>query len=86
MKKTKFEIIRPLDSININPEKDTYYILHDNFISSAENVTEEENKIAMKYLSLIHTSLEDNDEIVFSLQSINIYNLVIYDVILMVEN
>lgn len=78
MKKSTFEFISPMESINMIPEKDTYYIFHDDYFLPVEKATSIEKRIAEKYLTFLNTSLDDQDEIVFVLQSIDLYNFLIH--------
>lgn len=78
MKKSTFEIISPMESSSMIPEKDTYYIFHDAFFLPGVKPTPIEKKIAEKFLTLLNTSLDDQDEIVFVLQSVDLFNFLIH--------
>lgn len=77
MEKRKYELIRPEDLLDLLPNKDTHYIFSTDFQIPIENVTEEENRIAQKYLSLFAIDLENTDQLIFSLQAVELYNLFI---------
>jgi hypothetical protein len=63
--------------VDLQPDKDTHYIFSDDFPKPIENVNEEEHRIGEKYLSLLGFTLEDNDELVFSLHARELYSLFI---------
>jgi len=75
MEKRKYELIRPEDLLDLHPNEDTHYIFSTDFQVPIENVTEEENRIAQKYLSLFAINLENTDQLIFSLQAVEVYNL-----------
>ena len=41
MKKKVFEFIKPMEFLNATPQKDTYYVLNDDFFQPAKNQTME---------------------------------------------
>lgn len=59
------------------PNEDTHYIFSTDFQIPIENVTEEENRITQKYLSLFAIDLENTDQLIITLQAVELYNLFI---------
>lgn len=58
----------------IRTEKDTLYIFSNDFFTEAVGITEKENEVATKFLSIIGTTKDDNEEIMLVLQPQQLYN------------
>lgn len=78
MKKNIFELIKPMEFPTVTPKENTHYVIHDDFFRPVENPTEKEQEIAKKYLSLLNTSVENQDEIFLALKSVELFNFLIH--------
>ena len=58
----------------IRTEKDTLYIFSNDFFAEANEITEREDEVAQKFLSIIGTSKDDQEEIMLVLQPRQLYN------------
>lgn len=78
MEKNVFELIKPMEFQTHTPQENTHYVIHDDFYKQVENPTEKEQEIAKKYLSLLNTSVENHDELDFTLTSTELFNFLIH--------
>ncbi|SDD83182.1 hypothetical protein SAMN04488104_10733 [Algoriphagus faecimaris] len=78
MKKNVFELIKPLEFPTVTPLENTHYVIHDDFYQPVEKPTEKEREIAKKFLTLLNTSEENQDELVLTLTSTELYNFLIH--------
>jgi hypothetical protein len=61
----------------IQAEKDTLYIFSDDFFAKANEITEKENEVAQKFLSIIGTNKDDEKEIMLVLQPQQLYHFLV---------
>ena len=72
-------IITPVnleDKIEIN-KNDTFYVFSEEFVKSINDITEEENKLALKLLSFLNISLEDDEDILITGNSNDLYKILV---------
>ena len=78
MMKRLFDPLRPMAPKKVAIDNDTYYIFNDDILFPAENPSVLEKEIAEMYLSLLNTSLEDQEEIVFTFKPKDLFHFLIH--------
>lgn len=61
----------------LRTEKDTLYIFSNDFFKEASIITEKENEVAQKFLSVIGTTKDDDEEIMLVLQPNQLYHFLV---------
>ncbi len=58
-------------------ERDTHYIFSDDFSKEVDGITEKEEEISQKLMSIIGSDKDDEDEIMLVLQPNHLFNFLI---------
>jgi hypothetical protein len=61
----------------IRTEKDTLYIFSNDFFTDAKGITEKEDELAQKFLLIIGTTKDDDEEIMLVLQPQQLYHFLV---------
>jgi hypothetical protein len=61
----------------IRTEKDTLYIFSNDFFAEANEITEKEDEVAQKFLSIIGSTKDDQEEIMLVLQPNQLYHFLV---------
>jgi hypothetical protein len=78
MGKSNFELVNPMEIIDLEFDKDTRLIFSDYFFKSPDNLTEVEKRIADRYLNFLNYDSEDTRQIKIFLQPKEVFNFLIH--------
>ena len=62
---------------SLKNERDTYYILGQDFYKEVDGITEKEDELAKKFRSLIGSNIHDEEEIIICVEPIHLFNFLV---------
>jgi uncharacterized coiled-coil DUF342 family protein len=63
---------------SLKKERDTHYIFSDDFFKEVDGITEKEDEVAQKLMSIIGSDKDDQDEIILCVETKQIYHFSIW--------